>query len=269
MKTSFEYFTEDSSLIQLEDNIWKGFLSDRWGIGNTPNGGYSMALATRAIAGSISHKDPLSISANYIERVDFGEAIIKVEPLEATKSLSTARAMLFQGNKLKTIFTATFTDFSKSNGLDLSARSSPNFEPYDDCILQPYKEGFNPVLEKSIEKKYCSNSQWWKSNNKKNDACLNLYMSWPEKDTADLYSLILFLDATTPPIFNKLGSVGWVPTISLTSHIRGFPKPGPLKVIAKTEFVTRGFMEEDREIWDSEGNLVGQSKQMAKLRIKK
>ena len=90
MKTSFEYFTEDSSLIQLEDNIWKGFLSDRWGIGNTPNGGYSMALATRAIAGSISHKDPLSISANYIERVDFGEAIIKVEPLEATKSLSTA-----------------------------------------------------------------------------------------------------------------------------------------------------------------------------------
>jgi hypothetical protein len=45
--------------------------------------------------------------------------------------------------------------------------------------------------------------------------------------------------------------------------------PGPLKVSAKTEFVTKGFMEEDREIWDSEGNLVGQSKQMAKLRLKK
>ena len=42
-----------------------------------------------------------------------------------------------------------------------------------------------------------------------------------------------------------------------------------LKVIAKTEFVTGGFMEEDREIWDSSGKLVGQSKQMAKLRIKK
>ena len=79
----------------------------------------------------------------------------------------------------------------------------------------------------------------------------------------------LFLDATTPPIFNKLGSVGWVPTITLTSHIRGFPSPGPLKVSAKTEFVTKGFMEEDREIWDSDGKLVGQSKQMAKLRMKK
>jgi hypothetical protein len=269
MKTSFQYFTEDSSVTLLEENVWKGNLSDRWSIGSTPNGGYSMALATRAISGSLTHKDPLSITANYLERVDFGEAIIKVEPLSITKSLSTARASLIQDNKLKIVFTASFTDFSRSNGLDLSTRSEPDFEHYDDCILHPYKEGFNPVLEKSLEKKYCSDSIWWENNNNKNKACLNLYMSWPERDIADLYSLILFLDATTPPIFNKLGSVGWVPTISLTSHIRGFPKPGPLKVIAKTEFVTKGFMEEDREIWDSEGNLVGQSKQMAKLRIKK
>ena len=83
------------------------------------------------------------------------------------------------------------------------------------------------------------------------------------------YSLILFLDSTTPPIFNNMGSVGWVPTISLTSHLRAFPSNGPLKVIAKTDFLTSGFIEEDREIWDSRGNLVGQSKQLAKLRIKK
>ena len=102
-----------------------------------------------------------------------------------------------------------------------------------------------------------------------NKAALNLYMSWPDKETADLYSLILFLDSTTPPIFNNMGSVGWVPTISLTSHLRAIPSPGPLKVSAKTEFLTSGFMEEDREIWDSDGNLVGQSKQLAKLRLKK
>ena len=94
-------------------------------------------------------------------------------------------------------------------------------------------------------------------------------MSWPEKDNVDLFDLVLFLDATTPPIYNKLGTVGWVPTISLASHVRGLPSQGPLKVIAKTEFVTGGFMEEDREIWDSSGKLVGQSKQMAKLRLKK
>ena len=52
MKTSFKYFTEDSSVTLLEENVWKGNLSARWSIGSTPNGGYSMALATRAISGS-------------------------------------------------------------------------------------------------------------------------------------------------------------------------------------------------------------------------
>ena len=269
MKTSFENFKDDISVLEEEPNLWKGNLSDRWSIGSTPNGGYSMAFAAKAISNSLVHKDPLSISANYLERLDFGETLVKVSPIHVTKSTSTARAELIQQERIRVIFTATFTDFSKSNGLDLSIRKEPNFEPYENCVLQPFKEGFNPMLEKNIEKKYCKDSLWWEKSHKENQAALNLYMSWPEKETADLFTLILFLDATTPPIFNKLGSVGWVPTITLTSHIRGFPVSGPLKVSAKTEFVTKGFMEEDREIWDAEGNLVGQSKQMAKLRIKK
>ena len=55
----------------------------------------------------------------------------------------------------------------------------------------------------------------------------------------------------------------------IRDSLRAIPSPGPLKVSAKTEFLTSGFMEEDREIWDSDGNLVGQSKQLAKLRLKK
>lgn len=269
MKTSFENFKDDILSVQKDTNFWTGNLSDRWSIGNTPNGGYSMAFAAKAISNSLTHKDPLSISANYLERLDFGESLVKVYPVNESKSMSTARAELIQDNKVKVIFTGTFTNFSKSNGLDLSMRNEPNFDSYDDCILQPFKEGFNPKLEKNLEKKYCKDSVWWENSKQENDAVLKLYMSWPEKETVDLFTLILFLDATTPPIFNKLGSVGWVPTITLTSHIRGFPSPGPLKVSAKTEFVTKGFMEEDREIWDSDGKLVGQSKQMAKLRMKK
>ena len=45
-------------------------------------------------------------------------------------------------------------------------------------------------------------------------------MGWKDGGIVDLFGLILFLDATTPPIFNKMGTVGWVPTLTLTSHIR-------------------------------------------------
>ena len=151
MKTSFENFNDDIKAVKESDNLWKGNLSDRWSIGKTPNGGYSMAFAAKAISNSLTHKDPLAISANYLERVDFGETYIKVVPVHITKSLSTARAELIQDKKIKVIFTATFTDFSKSNGLDLSVRKAPDFEPYENCILQPYKEGFNPLLEKNLD----------------------------------------------------------------------------------------------------------------------
>jgi len=37
----------------------------------------------------------------------------------------------------------------------------------------------------------------------------------------------------------------------------------------KTDFITSGFLEEDDEIWDSKGNLIGLARQMAKLRMPK
>lgn len=271
MKTPFEHFKTDISVVQISQDVYEGNLSNRWSIGSTPNGGYTMAIAAKAISESLDHKDPLVITANYLNRLDFGTVKINVEVMPSTKSLSSARATMSQNNEIKVIFTATFTDFLKSNGLNRSFRKEPEFVAYEDCIFHPFKKGFNPDLEKSIEKRYCPDSVWWdeKKVDNKNKATLNLYMSWPDKETADLYSLILFLDSTTPPIFNNMGSVGWVPTISLTSHLRAIPSSGPLKVSAKTEFLTSGFMEEDREIWDSDGNLVGQSKQLAKLRLKK
>ena len=76
MKTSFENFNDDIKAVKESDNLWKGNLSDRWSIGKTPNGGYSMAFAAKAISNSLTHKDPLAISANYLERVDFGETYI-------------------------------------------------------------------------------------------------------------------------------------------------------------------------------------------------
>lgn len=244
-------------------------ISDNWSIGQTANGGYSMSLLAKACSEYLDHKDPLVLSANYIDRVEFGSADIEVLKIASTKSTSTAHVSLKQKGNLKIFTTVTFTDFSKMKGLKENLRSEPIFEDYETCTQVPFKEGFSPKLDKNLEKKYCSDSIWWENPKEDNQATLNLYMGWKDGGSVDLFGLILFLDATTPPIYNKLGTVGWVPTLTLTSHIRNIPEPGPLKVIAKTEFITNNYIEEDREIWDSKGNLVGQSKQLAKLRIKK
>ena len=71
------------------------------------------------------------------------------------------------------------------------------------------------------------------------------------------------VDALPPPVFNIDIPTGWVPTVELTAHIRGIPAPGPLRCRFHTEIVQNGFMQEDGEVWDSAGQLVAQSRQLA------
>ena len=58
-------------------------------------------------------------------------------------------------------------------------------------------------------------------------------------------------------------NIAWTPTVELTAHIRANPAPGWLRCRFSTRFVTAGFLEEDGEVWDSTGRLVGQSRQLA------
>jgi acyl-CoA thioesterase len=55
-------------------------------------------------------------------------------------------------------------------------------------------------------------------------------------------------------------------TIQLTVHLRAKPAPGWLACRATTRFVSGGYHEEDFEIWDANGTLVAQSRQLALLR---
>ena len=49
----------------------------------------------------------------------------------------------------------------------------------------------------------------------------------------------------------------------MTVHLRGRPLPGPLASVFRTRFVSGGMLGEDGEVWDSAGNLVALSRQLA------
>lgn len=76
------------------------------------------------------------------------------------------------------------------------------------------------------------------------------------------WAMLLGLDAFPPTIFNARLPMGWAPTVELTCHIRARPVPGWLRARFTTRFVSGGFLEEDGELWDSQGRLVAQSRQL-------
>jgi hypothetical protein len=75
-------------------------------------------------------------------------------------------------------------------------------------------------------------------------------------------SAVAFADAFPPTLLGSM-AVGWIPTIELTVHVRGRPAPGWLLGTFRTRVLVDGLMEEDGELWDSDGRPVALSRQLA------
>jgi hypothetical protein len=76
--------------------------------------------------------------------------------------------------------------------------------------------------------------------------------------------LALAVDALPPVVFG-LGARGWSPTVELSWLMRAAPGPGPLRVATRCRHVSGGWFDEDSEVWDTAGQLVAQSRQLARL----
>jgi acyl-coenzyme A thioesterase PaaI-like protein len=90
------------------------------------------------------------------------------------------------------------------------------------------------------------------------------YLSLREERDPDAYLLAVAVDALPPVVFG-LGAVGWAPTVELTWHMRGVPVPGLLRVAARCRRVSAGWFDEEAEVWDAAGQLVAQSRQLARV----
>ena len=88
------------------------------------------------------------------------------------------------------------------------------------------------------------------------------YIRFADGRAPDTRSLVLFADAFPPSVFSSLGVVGWVPTVELTVHVRARPAPGWIKAVFTTDDLSGGRMIESGKLWDSQGRLVAQSRQL-------
>ena len=82
----------------------------------------------------------------------------------------------------------------------------------------------------------------------------------------DALACLLFADAFPPAVFSLLGMVGWVPTVQLTVHVRRRPAPGWMLGEFWASDLSDGRVIEDGALWDSTGQLVLQSRQLALVR---
>ena len=246
-----------------------------WDIGGNANGGYLLAIAARAMADAADRPDPVTITAHYLSPGRPGPLEVHTELVKSGKRFATVRATMTDG-AAKPLITVlgTFGDLDpeKADAWPTLVQSAPPELPSIEACRRMFRAPVAgeaaadpPDFVTSIQLHLHPDDAGFATGRKSGEMRVRGWFNLRDDEPIGTLGLLTAVDAFPPTIFNTDLPVAWVPTVELTAHVRARPKPGWLRCAFTTRFVSGGFIEEDGEVWDEDGTLVAQSRQLALL----
>jgi acyl-CoA thioesterase len=256
------------------DGEYSADLDPGWVVGGGVNGGYLLAVignAIRAELGHLGQPDPVSLSSYFLSPSAPGPARVRVRALRTGGRRSTVAASLVQdedGREVERITAlAVFGDLDQMPAEVQRQIPPPELPPLEDCVETRHApeevRRIAPLLERfgtRIDPAYVG----WAVGEPSGSGIIQGWFRLADERPLDPIALLMVVDAL-PPVTFDLGLPGWAPTLELTAHVRARPAPGWAIVRHATRNISGGHFEEDCEVWDSEGRLVAQSRQLALL----
>lgn len=257
-------FDTDTAVSRAESG-WGAELHPRWNVGNNPNGGYLLAVAVRALIEETGRPDPVTVTAHYLSPPGPGEVGIETQIVKPGRSFVTAMAEVVQGGRERVRVLGAFGDLTERAGPTRISARPPDIPPPDECTsLQDLTvRAGRPVPE--VMNRYdlrLPPDSPWGSPGDGDPFEITGWIRFKDGSDPTVLSAFTFADAFPPTLLGAVAS-GWVPTIELTVHLRARPAPGWLLGTFKTRVLVDGLLEEDGELWDSQGNCVALSRQLA------
>ena len=255
-------FSRDTAVTTAGDHYEAG-IAPGWDILGNANGGYLMALGARAMAAA-SRPHPVSLTAHFLSPGKVGPVTIHPHVLKAGRSFNTLRATMKAGDKSLIELLGAFTEVATVDGVVRVDAEPPLLPEPDDCVrVTPDPAGFPPPMMGRVDMRLHPEDAKVFSGQPSGQPLVRGWIRLADQEPADAFGLMMVADAFPPTVFNADLPVNWVPTLEMTTQIRGIPAPGWLRCKFSTRFMTGGVLEEDGEIWDSSGKLVALSRQLA------
>lgn len=238
-------------------------LTDRW---NTPlgkpNGGYLLAAMLRGLTEEVDEPgDPLVASISYLRSPEAGPAELMTDVIRVGRRVQTASAQLTQG-ELPVAHLVTSFAARPEQGRTEEFGHPPTLPDPADC-LDPVAEGMKPSGIFGQVEYRLPEVPGWASGRPSGEPSAVLWQRLRGGREIDFPALALLCDSYAPPVMEIGESVSM--TVQLTVHLHRLPAPGWIATRLTTRHVVNGFHEEDGELWDHEGRLVAQSRQLAIL----
>jgi acyl-coenzyme A thioesterase PaaI-like protein len=226
----------------------------------TINGGVLVATMLRAVLDDSPHPHPVSTSVHFLRVPRLAPARVRVDWLKRGKTAAVARAALTQGDELLVDATVAAGTLAGPDGALAWTGEPPALPPAADCIPLRANQGFAGQVDLRLDPATAG----WLDGRPAGVPEMRGYFQLRTPRDPDAYLLALAVDALPPVVFG-LGALGWAPTVELTWQMRAVPAPGLLRVAARCRHVSAGWFDEEAEVWDSAGQLVAQSRQLARV----
>ena len=258
-------FDEETRLTALGDGAFEGQVSPDWSIGSNPNGGYLLALAAKSIAAlTPEHPDPLSITVHYL-RPGLGSQPFRIhaQVLRSGRQLSACRATLMQDDSARIEVMAAFGNLGAGAPAVIEP-PAPAIAPPEHCIPRSGdQQGIKLPIMDRLDIRLHPDEVQTKVGGR---AQITGWIRFKDARAPDPIAALLFADAFPPSVFGRIGATGWVPTVELTVHLRRRPAHGWILGQFRTGDLADGRMIEDGTLWDANGRLIAQSRQLALVR---
>jgi acyl-coenzyme A thioesterase PaaI-like protein len=259
-------FFTDTRVERRDDDRFEATVTDRWSVmGHAPNGGYLMAVAARAMAAVAAHPHPVTVTAHFLRPPVPGDVTVDTEVLKTGRRHTHVGARLLQDGQECVRLLAGFADLDSADG-PTEVHRQPLELPAVSACFDPNAadtDGFAPPILRRFDHRMPPGAMDWIDGRPSGRGEISGYCRFADDEPMDVFGLLVVADAYPPAIFNAGGAVGWVPTVEMTVQIRKRPAPGWLSTRFTTSHVTRGYLEEDGEVWDAEGDVVALSRQLA------
>jgi acyl-CoA thioesterase len=259
---AFEF--DDAVALSGDGPVFGAVLDGRWDGQASTNGGFLLALATRAVGAVLPFPDPVVVSGFYLRPGSPGPAEVRTEVIQAGRTTGFGQASLYRDGKEVLRATAAYSDLAAAaarDGRAYAAGPPPDQPPPERCqVLQ--RVIVPPItLVDRIEYRVAELPAWVTRTPPSGRPVYEGWMRFADGREPDLLSLPLFVDAVAPAAL-ELG-LRRMTTVELTVHLRARPAPGWLAFRTRTRYLDGGYFEEDAELWDATGRLVAQSRQLA------
>jgi Thioesterase-like superfamily len=236
--------------------------------GTKPNGGYLLACLGRAALAAAreagtGHEHVIAAGAQFLRSPDVGPARIETSVLRAGRTATQVTAAISPdgGPGVQAQFTlATLPATSRPYWGVTEPAPMP---PIGECppMFRDDRRGVSVRFDPAAAIRITPDGLQVTG-----DGEFRAWLQDDEHERLDPAGLLFAADALPPATLGILPS-DWVPTLDLTVYIRAVPAPGPLRLRLRAQLIQDGFVDEVCEGWDSAGQLVLQSTQLAALRL--